>query len=201
MIHNSYFVVLWAVWTYPYFILARNVLLIGDSVDRYIVSDWCSMDAYMDGIPGSHANPWGDGSIKYGDKTKQPALFCRRGNNTLSSLHVFGSAPYGPYLWVENTRDRLANTVPRIEKALALYQDQIGMPDIILFTSILWDIRPLVVSGAVDYLNDTSVEWNETISTFRKNTNDRILGIKKLSNQTTTLVGFRTNPRIHRGRR
>lgn len=176
--------------------ISKNVLLIGDSVDRYIVSAWCS---YKDAM--QHATSWGDGSIKYGDKTKQPSLLCRslKDNITLASLHIFGSSPYGPYLWVENVRDKLANTVPRIEKALQLYENQIGAPDIVIFQSILWDLRPLSVSGDLEYMNHTSPEWNTTLQAFKKNTQDRIEDIIKLTKHTRASIGVRTQPRVKGG--
>ena len=122
---------------------SKNLLLIGDSVDRLIVAAWCSKH-------GIHKVPinWGDEIMKSGRKSKQPTSIC---NNTegdsIASLHIFGSSN-GPYLWVDH--DKSTGTSNRIQLALQLYSQQIGRVDQIIFNTVLWDMRPQFVMGDND---------------------------------------------------
>ena len=58
----------------------RRILLIGDSLDRLIVSDYCNL---KDG----HFSQWGDHTIKYGGQkgTKMPSAICHENAKTMHS--------------------------------------------------------------------------------------------------------------------
>lgn len=119
---------------------AENVLLIGDSVDRYTVFDFC-------GKHNATIQAWGDHSIKYGGQkgTKTPSAYCELPNgDSIAFLHIFGSSGTGPYLYIDTWKDPYAATTPRIMKALELYHQQIGFKKLskIIFHSLLWDFRP-----------------------------------------------------------
>ena len=87
-----------------YSVVSFRILLIGDSVDRYIVGDWCwSIGLDSD---GSNANVWSshwgaNSGLQYGNSNskKQPAFICGSipTEDTIAFVHTFGSNPTGPY--------------------------------------------------------------------------------------------------------
>ena len=174
----------------------RRILLIGDSLDRLIVADYCT---YRDG----RFSKWGDASIKYGgqDGTKMPSALCEESvkaihdnntfyNNSIAFFHIFNSAARGPYLWIDH-RDPYSHSEPRINKAVELYKAQVGEPTEVIFQSELWDARPHIV---YEQLNRTSNNhWEEVLSEFRSNVIARVNQIKKLFAASVT-VGLRTCP-------
>lgn len=148
----------------------ENVLLIGDSVDRCTVFDWCKKE-------NATIHAWGDNSIKYGGQkgTKMPSAYCELENgDSIAFLHIFGSSGTGPYLYIDTRGDPYAATTPRIIKALQLYNDQIGLKKLtkIIFSSILWDFRPYR-SDVLDYNYEQETKHNnhrfKTFPEFRNN--------------------------------
>ena len=180
----------------------KRILLIGDSLDRLIVFDYCN-------FRGGHFSQWGDHTIKYGGQrgTKMPSAICEENiksihdpnisyNNTIAFFHIFNSAAKGPYLWID-TRDPYADSAPRIDKAVELYRHQIGEPTEILFQSELWDARPYIVH---EQLNEsTNPRWKETLSEFRSNVLERIQQIRVLFPNPNITIGLRTCPWTHYG--
>lgn len=141
----------------------QNVLLIGDSLDRWIVHDICGHYESYHGKDSAILEHWGDNSIKYGDgHTKQATIICRikSSNASIASLHILGSNLYGPYLYVDTRRDSMAPTGARISKALQLYYEQVGRPDRVVINTVLWDLRDFHEHGAI---NSTSPEWNAAL--------------------------------------
>lgn len=164
-----------------------KILMFGDSVDRLIVAEWCS-------LLNIKTSQWGDYSIRYGDgRTKQPSMMCEnpKTGDSIAALHIFGSKPFGPYLWVETERDKFAKTVPRIQKAIELYINQFDMPTIVFYNSILWDLRIFYVNGG---LNETSPDFNSTLDTWNYDVNERIDDFFKIFEGTNVKIGLRTSP-------
>jgi len=153
-------------WMAPFF--AENVLLIGDSIDRYVVVDWCAKH-------NATVLNWGDDSIKYGDKggTKKPSAYCELENgDSLAFLHIFGSSGSGPYLFISTRDDPFAATTRRLIKALELYREQIGFHKLtkIIFHSSLWDFRPFR-SDVCEYRYEQDAKIRakySTISSYRQ---------------------------------
>ena len=152
-----------------------------------------SNNAHSSNEKGGKFWQWGDHTIKYGGQhgTKMPSAICEDivhytgqsenvgginstaesgiYNNSIAFFHIFNSASRGPYLWID-TRDPYADTLPRIEKAIELYLQQVGKPTEIIFQSELWDARPYIVN---DQLNSSSnPNWEKALSDFRSNVVD-----------------------------
>ncbi len=65
------------------------LLLVGSSVDRYIVQDWCYYQ-------GRTAELWGNDSIAdLNAQFQHPATQCIDGADSMASLHIFGSGATG----------------------------------------------------------------------------------------------------------
>lgn len=134
----------------------ERILLIGDSIDRLICHDYCVQYGEIYGKSRFVWGAWGDHSIKYGDgQSKMPSSLCQEHlengtlGSSLSSLHVFGSAPFGPYPYINIKQDPFAATVPRIAKAFELYFQQIGIPTRVIINTVLWDTRHCDVDEGV----------------------------------------------------
>ena len=77
----------------------KNLLLIGDSIDRHIVTNWCKEHGLE---KTSHV--WGTSNIGLAKGAKQSSAFCKSSaGHNLASIHIFASSE-GPYLWVQNDK-------------------------------------------------------------------------------------------------
>lgn len=180
-----------------------SILLIGDSIDRYINIDWCSAMALRSENGKVWEKEWADGSIKYGgDKgRKMPAYICgiSSTNDTMAFVHTFGSSPTGPYYrgWINTPSDIYVDTKPRIQYAMELYYRSYAAPDRIIYHSAVWDMYYGKLLNASLLFEPFSSEWNESISLFEFNMNERLNDIIFLSKNLSrgiiqTSVGLRT---------
>jgi hypothetical protein len=199
MLSNGGHYICLMVGLYMSMVMAERILLIGDSIDRYLVNDWCEFLHKHNRT--AELKSWGDHSIKYGGQSgvKQPSLICQIDANTsIAFLHIFGSSAFGPYLWVDTRGDPFTATSPRVKAALGFYHDQVGIPDRVLLHTLLWDFRPYR-SDVVIYeyeakkkAQQTTVDYktyrreklaliqNDTIATLEKDTNERIKEIRSV---------------------
>lgn len=181
----SYVLVCAALWTNP---SALRILLIGDSIDRIMVSEWCKMNR-------KDMTSWGEHSILNHAKnkvTRMPSGVCtiESLNVTLASLHVYGSSAAGPYLFVDTSSDQYAGTSRRIEKALEIFYQQFGEPDAVFFSSKLWDMRPFWMYGG---LNESNSKFNETNAKMQSDVLDRLAELRRIIGPNVEL-GIRTSP-------
>ena len=114
-----------------------NVLLLGDSVDRYVVRDLC---ARRNGT----VEDWSNAMFMY--KAKEPAsgsAACRLpGGGALAHLHLFGSNATGPYRdnIAASWFDPLVDTPARICKGLEVFAQRVGRPALVVFQVLMWDL-------------------------------------------------------------
>ena len=187
---NLIFGTLYSVILLVFFRITRstNLLLIGDSLDRHIVTSWCRQHGVT-----KDALLWGHKDIMYGRKAKQPTVFCNSSNgDSIASLHVFGSSN-GPYLWIQE--DKASSTTPRIKLALQSYEEQIGKVDTVIFNAVHWDLRPQTVE---DEFRNTTININvepflRSLETMKNDTNDRLDELIKLVG-VNVVVGLRNSP-------
>ena len=110
--------------------LALRLLLIGDSVDRCIVQDWCGLQRSR-GVQVTSFN-WGDSSIKYASKKgMMPSDICVSTTDSIAFVHIFGSNATGPYLHMfsNSPEDPYVDTQVRVKKSIELYKAHVGLPD------------------------------------------------------------------------
>jgi hypothetical protein len=189
-----------------------HVFIIGDSIDRYTVYDWCAAHGNPQNCGPPHCSYWADnGGISMNDKRYNPSAYCNMGDYSIAFLHHFGSRPKGPYVWVDTvnlTHAPYTNTPERIVHGLDLYFDRIGIPDMVLYHSAQWDVNELYyVQGTRhtyshgDYDIPLTKPWNDSLIEFEGNLNDRITDIQaylatKLAQRNLTTdrinVGLRT---------
>ena len=114
-----------------------HILLLGDSVDRYLIDDGCGAWS------NSSMYDWAEGEFvyKFGSGASQT---CTTLWGSMSFLHLYGAPQAGPYLngHVNTEADPFTDTPLRIKRALALYVERFGFsPRVIVYQSCLWDVH------------------------------------------------------------
>jgi hypothetical protein len=167
---------------FPY-VASISVLLIGDSVDRYIATDWCYlMGIRNDGLSDTAwDNLWGSGNLKYGRGLKFPTYICgdRKTNDTVAFVHHYGSPDRGPYYngFANNPGDPNIDSILRIPYALDLYLKEYPLPDRIMYHSALWDAAALTTIAHLDFeqINIAGTPlYDQAVSSYSRNINSRI---------------------------
>ena len=113
-----------------------DILLLGDSVDRYLIEDSCSL------YNGSMLE-WAHDVIKY-KAAVSPSGICRCFWGTIGFVHLYGARPTGPYLLnhVNNAQDPYTDTTLRIPFVLSHYNRSFGkLPDVVVYQANLWDAQ------------------------------------------------------------
>jgi hypothetical protein len=173
-----------------------NLLLIGDSVDRYITEDWCN---FIKNHPNGKKEDvwrqqWADGSIRYNGArgSRVPLYICGSydTNDSIAFVHHFGSNPRGPYDhgWISSPEDPFVDSEPRIRHALKIYYKKFPPPDRIIYQSVLWDLKIQKEGSEIPL----SLLWNESLTEFECNINQRLSDIINLANNLTNGMGFNT---------
>jgi hypothetical protein len=164
---------------------AAKIFLIGDSVDRYTTEDWCQSIGLETGF--AEEDYWADGVLNYGGgKGGQVACYyCRdkSTNDTASFVHHFGSKAIGPYMHniQDSPQDQFISTTTRIKHAMELFYNTFGIPDRIIYHSVLWDIGALHQKHTEAEEVRGSEYWNSTTELFRINLNARLDDISKFA--------------------
>lgn len=124
-------------------------------------------------------------------------FYCRnKANDSIASVHLLGSASNGPYYYNQN--GTFFETPYRIQKSISWYAEKYGVPDRILFHTLLWDKQkvyeeyfPLVIESS-----NTEI-WQSTIRNYEINTNKRINEIIELLREfypsSSIELGLRTS--------
>mmetsp|Transcript_18397 Transcript_18397/g.17709 ORF Transcript_18397/g.17709 Transcript_18397/m.17709 type:complete len:402 (+) Transcript_18397:228-1433(+) len=108
-----------------------NILMMGDSINRYMVDDICLKPALL--------RTWG----KHFSYVGNPAYVCESDSFTFGYLNIYGSSPIGPYHknHVNTPQDPYADTNLRIRNGLTQYIESFGIPEFIVFRVDLWDMH------------------------------------------------------------
>jgi hypothetical protein len=116
------------------------------------------------------------------------------GNGSIAHLHVFGSNASGPYLHgIDNTpADPFMNTDARLCKGIELYSHHVGLPTLIVFQIMLWDIYVLHEMH--------HVPEQVKVQKYRDNMIARVKEIQRCKNRRSALV-LRTAPAMLWGKR
>ncbi|KIZ04774.1 hypothetical protein MNEG_3180 [Monoraphidium neglectum] len=177
--------------------IRSHTLLLGDSVDRYLVDDFCS------GLNSSTSNSslaklydWTDGVFFYKTGASAAAVCdviqANASVGSLAFVHLYGSQPHGPYLHghVNNAQDPYTDTALRIPKALEQYQRRFQrLPDLIVYQAALWDVVKLEMPAN---LNLTAPLLETYVSDVRQtvaNLTERYPGATLMLRTTPGLVG------------
>ena len=161
-----------------------HVLILGDSVDRHIVEDWCLLSSKGPKSIVPYESVFNDGSLRYQQSHVSMNLCSNQKGDSLAFVHHFGSHPWGPYHSIGNVNNRsdpLISTKPRLERAIQLYMSKVGRPTRIFYNSELWDAVG-VYTHAMSVGNDnitipTHPSYQENLRTFEMRLHERIDGI------------------------
>lgn len=180
-----------------------NVLLIGDSIDRFIVEDWCYIDRPKP--PSKRLCPdcfyWFDDT-----GSKWDSSMCTKGNDSIANVHHFGSRDTGPYFSKENVNPR--DFAPNIIKnSISHYFVRVGVPDLVLYQAVMWDaayIKDIHTKISPSSLENVTTRytasWNQTIATYKENMIKRIRDVQtavresiaRLNRTAQVNIGLRT---------
>ena len=124
---------------YPQSVILKTILLLGDSIDRITVHEWCSYKEKQ-GFRVKLTPSWCDEYEVSRNAHRWHCTSCQTDNDTIGSVHLFGSGERGPYHFsdsndeYEPTKIRLSVMIP---KFISLY----GVPDRVMFHTSQWDAR------------------------------------------------------------
>lgn len=163
-------------WVFGY-----RVLLIGDSIDRGIVEDWCYIDRPKP--PSKRLCP--DCVYWFEDTgSRWDSSLCSKGNDSIANVHHFGSRDTGPYFSKDNVAPH--DFAPNIiHNSISHYFTKIGIPDLILYQAVMWDaayVKDIYKKSNTSTLEDVttkySMEWNKSIEIYKGNMRRRIQNLK-----------------------
>ena len=152
-----------------------NILLIGDSVDRLIVTSMCDSE-------NNQTVDWSEGVFR---TRRYDSLLCRLSRGNIAHLHVYGSNATGPYYTLNSTDDLYLGTKARIQKGLEIFTQKLGPPTMIVFQIVAWDLSRLMADRA---LSDPTKQTQ-----YHENMIARVREVLHLKGNATSLL-LRTAP-------
>ena len=171
-----------------------RVLLLGDSVDRFLVEDFCNLQSQQQ--PNRVLDyDWSSHFFSYKHEISGSRVCGTFTHGALGFLHLYGSAETGPYLHGHSNcaEDPFTDTSIRICKGLEVFQDTVGTPSWIVYQTLLWDI----------YFTRTEVHKKNSMMDqlalqYRVNIESRLQDIKRCKNPCSQ-VALRTVPHMQWG--
>lgn len=172
---------------------AMKLLLFGDSIDRFVGQDWCSLkyhtkDKGLLSMSHDQWGEWGSASLAYTgqkDYDRCSPCFCKYFNDSITGIHVFGSNPDEPYFEPPHETGsmpgRIRSTTYRIMDGAKEYLALNGSPNRIIFHSVLWDVMG-ETSGIHFQIEDFEGNLVRIFSEIKSNFGDNVD------------IGFRTAP-------
>lgn len=158
-------------------LLADKLLLLGDSIDRYTVHEWCALKESQ-GFRVDFKTSWCSEFEENRGPHKWHCCSCQTENDTVAAVHLFGSSSNGPYHQgvatdvYQPTKHRLTVMIP---KFVSLF----GNPDRVMFHTSQWDMR---ARGADSYT---------PVDVFRNDTITRLVEVRAMIGDKVDL-GVRT---------
>ena len=163
---------------------SENLLLLGDSIDRYTTIEWCNFKA-LQGINTTSLR-WGQDKLRYEnvEGIKFGSFYCKADNDSVAFVHIFGSNATGPYHnnLGNNPLDIYEDTVARLKLSVSLYQSLYGSPDRVILQTAQWDNH---------YYRNHKIDLKVIISKFTNNTNLRLDELLQMVDKSVD-VGLRT---------
>ena len=158
-----------------------RILLLGDSVDRYIADNFCETE-------GKDTCEWAPGIFQY--MYGRATVLCNSSFGVMGQIHLFGSHASGPYLnnLTNSLLDPFVDTPKRICKALDLFSKAYGIPTMIVYQTMFWDVLMMVGQ------HETSNEVHAAI--YQENVMARLDDISRCKDQSS-LIALRTVPRTY----
>jgi len=179
------------------------VLLLGDSIDRYMVSDGCVAHE----VPEASLVDWGKSAFSYKEGSKacgscfwedEPATR----KVTVGNLHLYGTNPTGPYLHghTNDATDPYTDTPLRICKGIELFAANAcpDQPIDYVFQAQLWDLHGFKSNAPGVDGSFTEDYLAADVRRYRNNFRSRIADIKRCK-KPDDRVFLRTQLHTHWG--
>ena len=167
----------------PHEVETNNILLIGDSLDRFLVDDLCSSR-------GGQKIDWSENTFKYVFYGATHLCIFDRG--ALGSLHLFGSAATGPYVngEVNTADDPHTDSELRVCEGIRIFGKTVGELTWVVFHVSIWDIS---------LMDKTAITGDHTfITQYKGQLVARLEDIDRCK-PTNTRVALRTGPHTEWG--
>ncbi len=163
-----------------------NVLILGDSIDRFMLYDYCRKS-------NGFGCGWGQ---NFSYKVGAPAAYvCFVGRITIGMLNLYGSGPKGPYLHnhMNTPDDPYADTELRIFHGIKQFKEAYGEPQFVMIRTALWDLHTKS-SRMESTVDESKLNKTEILQTYIANMERNIEQIHRLL--PNTYVGTHTVPVI-----
>ena len=117
-----------------------KLLLLGDSIDRMAVDDWCTLKQSQR-VRANLTNSWCEEYLIGRDVGhKWPCFSCETDEDVIASVHLYGSGDKGPYHHKDDN-DIYEATAIRLPLMIAKFISIHGLPDRVMYHTNQWDSR------------------------------------------------------------
>ena len=124
----------------PTQIASFKLLLLGDSIDRMAVDDWCTLKQSQR-VPANLTNSWCEEYLIGRDVGHKWHCFsCETDEDVIASVHLYGSGDKGPYHFKDDN-DIYEATAIRLPLMIAKFISIHGLPDRVMYHTNQWDSR------------------------------------------------------------
>ena len=123
----------------PTQIAGFKLLLLGDSIDRMAVNDWCTLKQTQ-GIRANLTTSWCEEYVIGRESHKWHCFSCQTDEDVIASVHLYGSGDIKPYHYSE-ANDIYESTTIRLPLMIAKFISTHGLPDRVMYHTNQWDSR------------------------------------------------------------
>jgi hypothetical protein len=186
-------------------VLAKHIFIMGDSVDRTMANDLCTIHTEVLKYDDIKQYNWcqHDTNLFPNNLDHEVCQICSYHNTSLATAFFFGSSDMGPY----HNQDKLIqndvlqyHTGKRMRPVYDAYVKQFGHPTQLMLSFAVWDLFGMLWStgdtGDKLPLKD-NVLWKKCVDEYEKNLRIRILQARQIlddTNSAHTELWLRTSP-------
>jgi hypothetical protein len=158
-----------------------KLLLLGDSVDRLAVVDWCVLKESQ-GLRTNFTESWCEEYEMTRISHRWHCFSCQTDRDIVASVHLFGSGGESPYHASDKT-DIYEGTAVRLPVMISKFISMHGIPDRVMFHTNQWDSR----------CGESDTYWvYKPVDLFRIDTLKRIDQIQRIFDNKNVDIGLRT---------
>jgi hypothetical protein len=158
-----------------------KLLLLGDSVDRRAVDNWCLLKRSQ-GLTANFTASWCEEYEIGRESHRWHCLSCQTDQDIVASVHLYGSGDQGPY-HLSDGSDVYEGTAVRLPVMISKFVSMHGTPDRVMFHTTQWDAR----CGEFDLSKHF-----KPVHLFRIDTLKRIGQIQRIFENKKVDIGLRT---------
>jgi hypothetical protein len=158
-----------------------KLLLLGDSVDRRAVENWCILKRSR-GLRANFTASWCEEYEMGRVSHRWHCLSCQTDQDIVASVHLYGSGDVGPY-HLSDYNDIYEGTAVRLPLMLSKFVSMHGTPNRVMFHTNQWDAR----CGEMD-MN----KHYKPVDSFKIDTLKRIAQIQQFFKHKKVDIGLRT---------